>query len=198
MVGFFGFYNLCAHWVLGPSAPPSKSSASWTRAPVAVSVLSGCLNPFPRCCGQSLKREVLPLASKLCKLLSLNLCRPLLCLPPFSPNVDKDYTVHLYLFMKESESASHSVMSGFLQPHGLYSPPTPLSMGFSRREYWSELPCPSPPSFLFLETEAGLFLLTLNSSKLTAKFYSQVWSYSSSVVRFVQLIKEYKKGFWGY
>ena len=100
--------------------------------------------------------------------------------------------------MKESESASHSVMSGFLQPHGLYSPPTPLSMGFSRREYWSELPCPSPPSFLFLETEAGLFLLTLNSSKLTAKFYSQVWSYSSSVVTFVQLIKEYKKRFWGY
>ena len=46
--------------------------------------------------------------------------------------------------MKESESASHSVRSGFLQPHGLYSPPTPLSMGFSRREYWSELPCPSP------------------------------------------------------
>ena len=46
--------------------------------------------------------------------------------------------------MKESESASHSVMSGFLQPHGLYSPPTPLSVGFSRREYWSELPCPSP------------------------------------------------------
>ena len=25
----------------------------------------------------------------------------------------------------------------------------PLSMGFSRQEYWSELPCPSPPGFVF-------------------------------------------------
>ena len=25
-----------------------------------------------------------------------------------------------------------------------YSPPTPLSMGFSRQEFWSGLPCPSP------------------------------------------------------
>ena len=25
-----------------------------------------------------------------------------------------------------------------------YSPPAPLSMGFSRQEYWSGLPCPSP------------------------------------------------------
>ena len=25
-----------------------------------------------------------------------------------------------------------------------FSPPAPLSMGFSRQEYWSELPFPSP------------------------------------------------------
>ena len=28
-----------------------------------------------------------------------------------------------------------------------YSPPDPLSMGFSRQEYWSGLPCPSPGDF---------------------------------------------------
>ena len=37
---------------------------------------------------------------------------------------------------------SHSVMSDTFQPHGLYQ--VPLSMGFSRQEYWSRLPCPSP------------------------------------------------------
>ena len=39
--------------------------------------------------------------------------------------------------VKESESASHSVMSDSLQPHG-------LSMEFSRPEYWSGQPFPSP------------------------------------------------------
>ena len=35
-----------------------------------------------------------------------------------------------------------SVMSDSLQPHGLQ--PTTLSMGFSRQENWSRLPCPPP------------------------------------------------------
>ena len=35
-----------------------------------------------------------------------------------------------------------SVMSDSLQPYGLYSLQAPLSMGFSRQEYWSGLPCP--------------------------------------------------------
>ena len=40
---------------------------------------------------------------------------------------------------------SHSVMSNFLQPRGLYVVhQVPLSMGFSRQEYWSGLPFPSP------------------------------------------------------
>ena len=43
--------------------------------------------------------------------------------------------------MKESESVSLSVMSDFLQLHG---PARLLSMGFSRQEYWSGLPFPSP------------------------------------------------------
>ena len=40
---------------------------------------------------------------------------------------------------------SRSVMSNFLQPRGLYVVhQVPLSMGFSRQEYWSGLPFPSP------------------------------------------------------
>ena len=40
---------------------------------------------------------------------------------------------------------SHSVVSNSLQPHGLYvAHQAPLSMGFSKQEYWSALPFPSP------------------------------------------------------
>ena len=40
---------------------------------------------------------------------------------------------------------SRSVMSDSLPSHGLYVDcQAPLSMGFSRQEYWSGLPFPSP------------------------------------------------------
>ena len=35
-------------------------------------------------------------------------------------------------------------MSDYLRPHGLWTPQTPLSMGFCRQKYWSGLPFPSP------------------------------------------------------
>ena len=41
-----------------------------------------------------------------------------------------------------SSSNSCSVMSDSLRPHGPHQ--SPLSMGFSRQEYWSGLPFPSP------------------------------------------------------
>ena len=44
---------------------------------------------------------------------------------------------------KEPAVFSHSVMSDSLQPHDC-SLPGSLSMGFSRQQYWSGLPCPSP------------------------------------------------------
>ena len=40
--------------------------------------------------------------------------------------------------VSESENVSHSVMSDSLQPL------VPVCRGFSRQEYWSGLPCPSP------------------------------------------------------
>ena len=39
---------------------------------------------------------------------------------------------------------SHPVMSDFLWPLWTIACQAPLSMGFSRQEYWSGLPCPSP------------------------------------------------------
>ena len=39
---------------------------------------------------------------------------------------------------------SCSVVSDSLWPHGLLAHQAPLSMGFSRQEYWSGLPFPSP------------------------------------------------------
>ena len=45
----------------------------------------------------------------------------------------------------ESVNVSYSVIFDSLQPHELYvTHQTPLSMGFSRQEYWSGLPFPSP------------------------------------------------------
>ena len=47
--------------------------------------------------------------------------------------------------MVYSPSVSHSVMSDSLRPQGLYvTHQSFLSMGFSRQEYWSGLPIPSP------------------------------------------------------
>ena len=41
---------------------------------------------------------------------------------------------------------SRSVMSDSLQPHGLFPIRFLCPWGFSRQEYWSRLPCPSPGS----------------------------------------------------
>ena len=38
----------------------------------------------------------------------------------------------------------YSDVSDSLQPHGLLAPQAPLSVIFSRQEYWSGLPFPSP------------------------------------------------------
>ena len=47
------------------------------------------------------------------------------------------------LLLKKSESVSHSVMSDSATPWAV-AHRAPLSMEFSRQEYYSGLPCPSP------------------------------------------------------
>ena len=70
------------------------------------------------------------------------------------------------LLKKESESASHSVLSDSLQPHGLLPTRLLCPWDFSRQEYWSGLPFPTLGDlpYLGMETEssalAGEFFTT--------------------------------------
>ena len=51
-------------------------------------------------------------------------------------------TLHMSLLC--CAALDHSVTSNSLSPHGLVAHQASLSMGFSRQEYWSGLPCHSP------------------------------------------------------
>ena len=53
------------------------------------------------------------------------------------------YQPHCSVF-KMCVCVSRSIMSNSLWPHGFTAYQAPLSMGFSRQEYWSGLPCPPP------------------------------------------------------
>ena len=55
-------------------------------------------------------------------------------------------------------------MSDSVWPHGQ----TPLSMGFSRQEYWSGLPCPRPGDL----PDPGIELASLASPVLTGGFFT--------------------------
>ena len=56
-----------------------------------------------------------------------------------------------------------------------YSLPAPLSMGFSRLEYWSGLPCP-PPGEL---PNPGIKPVTLKSSALAGRFFTTSTSWEA-------------------
>ena len=60
---------------------------------------------------------------------------------------------HLHMYL-ESESVSHSAMSTSLVPQRL-SHYGLLSLGFSRQEYWNEMPYPTPRDLLDPEIDPG-------------------------------------------
>ena len=61
-----------------------------------------------------------------------------------------------------------SVLFDSLQPHELYvACQTPLSMGFSRQEYWSGLPLPSPGDL----PNPGIELVSAASPALAGRFF---------------------------
>ena len=74
---------------------------------------------------------------------------------------------HTHTHMYESESVNRSAVCDSLCPHWLLACQDPLSMGFSRKEYWSEVPCPplgdlldpwiELKSLMSSELEGGLF-----------------------------------------
>ena len=91
---------------------------------------------------------------------------------------DKIFATHIADKTQYTCVISYLVVSSSLQPHGLYvAHQAPLSMGFSRQEYWSGLPFPSPgdfpnpgiePASLVSPASAGKFLTTEPPRKLWA------------------------------
>ena len=57
------------------------------------------------------------------------------------------WTLSLQYFANKNGNCAKSVLSDSLWPHGTVAQLGPLSMGFSRLECWSELPCPAPRDF---------------------------------------------------
>ena len=67
-----------------------------------------------------------------------------------------------------------------LQPYGLLAYQAPLSLGFSRQEYRSGLPCPLPGDL----PDYGTKLMSLTSPALTGGFFttSATWEASSPCI----------------
>ena len=63
-----------------------------------------------------------------------------------------------------------SVLSDSLQLPWTITHQAPLSMGFSRQEYWSGLPCPSPGAFL--TQGSNPHLLRLQGDYITGRFFT--------------------------
>ena len=61
-----------------------------------------------------------------------------------------------------------SVVFDSLQTHGLIAHQAPLSMEFSRQEYWSGFPCPPPGDF----PDPGIELMSLKSPALASRFFT--------------------------
>ena len=70
-------------------------------------------------------------------------------------------------------------MSKTLQPYGLYvARHAPLSMGFSRQEYWSGLPFPSPGELL----APGIEPTPLMSPALAGRFCATRANWEASYI----------------
>ena len=83
---------------------------------------------------------------------------------------------------------SHSVMSDSLRPNGLWPTRLLCPWGFSRQEYWSELPCPPPGIFPTQEP------VSLTSPALTDGFFttSTTWETLYRLYRTVKCLPKFK------
>ena len=82
---------------------------------------------------------------------------------------------------------------------------TPLSMGFSRQEYWSGLPCPPPgalpdpeiePTSLMSPVLAGRFFITHTTFTPLMVFFDEQICNNINVILFTHLFL-YSQCFWG-
>ena len=73
------------------------------------------------------------------------------------------------------------IVSKFLQLHGLYTTRLRLSMGFSKQEYWSELPRP-PPGYL---PDPGIKPVSLTSPASAGRFFTTdaTWEVQMTVIK---------------
>ena len=121
-----------------------------TRLPCPSPSYGACTNscPFSRWCHPTISFSVVPFSS---------------CLQSFPASGSFPVS---WLFSSGGQSigdltsasvkSSRSVVSDSLWPHGLHvACQAPLSMGFSRQEYWSGLPFPSPGDLPDPGIEAG-------------------------------------------
>ena len=68
---------------------------------------------------------------------------------------------------------SRSVVSDSLRPHGLVAHQAPPSIGFSRREYWSGLPFPSPIASIGACIVLWLLLMVSEISDIAASLWEK-------------------------
>ena len=89
---------------------------------------------------------------------------------------------------------SHLVVSDSLQ---LYALPAarqvPLSIGFSRQEYWSRLPCPLPRDL----PDPGVKLTSPTSSALASEFFTTDATWKALYIKYSET-KGNKKQLYGY
>ena len=64
--------------------------------------------------------------------------------PSFRPWKGSPFLQHIHIQCFLCINCVHPVVSNSLWPHGLEPPQDPLSKEFSRQEYWSGLPFPTP------------------------------------------------------
>ena len=99
----------------------------------------------------------------------------------------------------ESQSVGHSAVSDSLRPQWTVARQAPLSMGFSRQEYWSVLPFPSPGretlllGLLTQESNLGLLhhrqmIYQQAMRELQGQILLTLWIYGGSWLMFTSLL----------
>ena len=73
-----------------------------------------------------------------------------------------------------------------VQPHETAARQAPLSMGFSRQEYWSGLPCP-PPGDL---PDSGIEPTSLKSPALAGRFFTTSATREAQTFKMVHVKKK--------
>ena len=112
----------------------------------------------------------------------------------------KAWDIHFTFFffstlLKWSEVKwTHAVVSDSLRPCGLVAHQAPLSMGFSRQEYWSGLPLPSPywgmtgKNCIYLRCTTWRFYVNVSHEMITKIKLAFITSHSYFLKKFFKFL----------